>query len=445
MINRQIASSLVFLFLIFISTKIQAQNDTLRIGTRELFELAEKQSTQLQLSKLAIDESAAQTADTKTAKLPMLETGLSLGYISNIGIIGLNSGMPDGWYDMPHFSNSFSIQAAYLLYSGGKINNAISMSKIQEEISHINYEKSAQDVKLILAGYLLDLHTMMQQRKVYESNIQQSKALLKKIENRYKAGLVLKSDYVRNELLVANFELALLKLNNRIKIWNHRMIETLNLPDSTIIFPVKPLNPDIMQGEHPQNMERLKLEASTNNPENKISALQIQLAEKNIKMVKANQLPQVSLYAANNLNRPFIYDIPALDLYANIFTAGIKINYNLSSLYNNKHKKQKANIQLMEAKTADRISKEHINQAVHESFVIFQEAKDQQASIEKENELAQENYRRVSNSYQEQMALITDLMDASNSLLTSQLRLEQAKTQITFNYYQILKTTGNLK
>jgi hypothetical protein len=25
------------------------------------------------------------------------------------------------------------------------------------------------------------------------------------------------------------------------------------------------------------------------------------------------------------------------------------------------------------------------------------------------------------------------------------LRLEQAKTQITFNYYQILKTTGNLK
>ena len=42
---------------------------------------------------------------------------------------------------------------------------------------------------------------------------------------------------------------------------------------------------------------------TTNNPENKISALQIQLAEKNIKMVKANQLSQVSLYAANNLIR----------------------------------------------------------------------------------------------------------------------------------------------
>lgn len=432
-------------FLLFFGSKIQAQNDTLRLSINELFQLAEKQSTQLQLSKLAIDESAAKTADAKTAKLPMLETELSAGYISNIGIIGLNSGMPDGWYDMPHFSNSFGIQAAYLLYNGGKINNAISMSKIQEEISKLNYEKSAQDVKLILAGYLLDIHTMMQQRAVYESNIKQSQLLLEKIENRYKAGLVLKSDYVRNELLVVNFELALLQLNNRIKILNYRMVETLGLPAATIIIPVEPLNYEALNSGYTQNLEELKTEASINHPDNKISLLQTQLAEKNIKMVKGNELPQVSLYASNNLNRPFIYDIPALDLYANLFTAGVKVSYNIGSLYNNKHKKAEAKIQLMEAQTAEKLAKEHTDQAVYEAYIKYEEAQDQMESIEKENELANENYRRVSNSYNEQMALITDLMDASNSLLSSQLRMEQAKTQITFSYYQLLKTTGNLK
>ena len=350
MTNRQTATGLGLLAMLFYGVHIKAQTDTLRVNTQELFRLAESQSTQLKLSKLAMEESVTKTADAKTAQLPMLEAEASAGYISNIGVLGLNSGMPDGWYPMPHFSNSFGIQAAYLLYSGGKIKNAISMSEVQQEIAKLNYEKSAQDIRLILAGYLLDIHTMMQQRKVYESNISQSKLLLKKIENRYKAGLVLKSDYVRNELLVANFELALLKLNNRIKIWNNRIVETLNLPEGTIVIPEEQNN--VLVAVQDSELKHLKSEAISNNPSTRISQLNSSLAEKNIKMTKANELPTIALYAANDFNRPFIYDIPALDIYANIFTAGVKISYNIGSLYNNKHRKQLAQIQLKEAQAA---------------------------------------------------------------------------------------------
>jgi len=434
--------SFVMLFLIGLKNPANAQ-DTLKISIKELFNLVETNSTQLKLSKLAINESEAKTSDLKSSRLPTLDLSVSAGYLANAGILGLESGLPDGWYDIPHFSNSFALQAAVLLYGGGKLNTGIKMSEIQQEISRLNYVKSSQDVKFLLVGYYLDLYTLLQQRGVYISNIEQSKLLRDKIQNRLKAGLVLKSDYVRNDLLVANYELALLKLDNRIKVLNNRLIETLSLPEGTIIIPDK-RETEFIEVDT-ASLEELQHQALENHPSNKISKFNIELAEKNKTLIKANRLPSVALYATNNADRPFVYDLPPIDIYANIFTAGIKVTYNIANLYTNKKKLNVAEIQLNEAKTAEKLIQEHTRKDIYAGYVHYKEAIDQMEAVEKEYKLAEENYKRVLNSYNEQISLITDLMDASNNRISASLQIEQAKTKITFNYYQLLKSTGNLQ
>lgn len=434
--------SFVMLFLIGLTNPVKAQ-DTLRISIKELFDLVETNSTQLKLSKLAISESEAKTSDLRSSRLPTLDISMSAGYIANAGILGLDSGLPDGWYKVPHFSNSFALQAAVLLYSGGKLNTGIKMSEIQQEISRLNYAKSSQDIKLLLTGYYLDLYTLLQQRDVYKRNIEQSKLLREKIHNRLKAGLVLKSDYVRNDLLVSNYELALLKLDNRIKVINNRLVETLSLPEGTIIVPNK-RETELIES-YSGNLEELQFQALENHPDNKISKFNIELAEKTKSLVKANRLPTVTLYASNSADRPFVYDLPPVDIYANIFTAGVKVTYNIANLYTNKKKIHLSEIQFSKAKTTEKLIQEYTKEDVYSSYVNYQESIDQMDAVEKEYNLAEENYKRVLNSYNEQISLITDLMDASNNRIAASLQIEQAKTRIIFNYYQLLKSTGNLK
>ena len=63
---------------------------------------------------------------------------------------------------------------------------------------------------------------------------------------------------------------------------------------------------------------------------------------------------------------------------------------------------------------------------------------------EKSVELANQNYAVVSNRYKNDMALITDMRDASNSKLAAELQLVNAQINTVYNYYKLLYISGTL-
>ena len=65
--------------------------------------------------------------------------------------------------------------------------------------------------------------------------------------------------------------------------------------------------------------------------------------------------------------------------------------------------------------------------------------------IERKNiQLAQENYAVVSNRFDNQLALLTDMLDASNALLDAGVRLVNAEISAQFYYYQLHFISGTL-
>ena len=72
-----------------------------------------------------------------------------------------------------------------------------------------------------------------------------------------------------------------------------------------------------------------------------------------------------------------------------------------------------------------------------ESFTIYDT---QMKSLE----LAEQNYEVVNNRYLNELALITDMLDASNSKLSAELQVANARINILFNYYKLKKAAGNL-
>ena len=70
----------------------------------------------------------------------------------------------------------------------------------------------------------------------------------------------------------------------------------------------------------------------------------------------------------------------------------------------------------------------------------FVELRTQQKSVE----LAQQNYQVVSNRYKNQLALITDMIDASNMKLNAELQEVNARINIAYTYYNVRYAAGNI-
>src|SRR5258708_28372424 len=48
------------------------------------------------------------------------------------------------------------------------------------------------------------------------------------------------------------------------------------------------------------------------------------IAEKNIQIAKAEKLPAVSLYAGDGFTRPYMFSLPPMNIYSNIYQSGIR-------------------------------------------------------------------------------------------------------------------------
>lgn len=426
-------------FMLFSTVKGYSQ-DSLHLDFSKLSQLVESNSRALKLDAISENISKSQTELLKNKRLPDAILSIAAGYLANVGVIGLNQ-MDDGFYPMPHFSNSYRFEANYTIYNGGKINREIDISVLQQKISSLQTEKDIQDLKLLLSGYLLDLYTLGLQRKVYEKNIIQAESVLQKIKNQFNAGMALKSDQIRNELLVEEMKLQLLRVKNGISILNNVLVETLNLPQHSHIVPT-----NISFIEEPAiALDVWQQNALREAPDLLIKAIESGILKKEKQQTKSNILPRLSLYLENGLSRPYVYDIPTKDIYSNILSTGIRLSYPLDELYKNKEKIHQANNRLDYAHEKEELAKEELRKALFAAHTLYLEAQQALALEEKKMELATENYRRITNSYYQQVALITDLTDASNQKLTAELQMVAARSRIIMRYLELQKTAGLLK
>ena len=73
-------------------------------------------------------------------------------------------------------------------------------------------------------------------------------------------------------------------------------------------------------------------------------------------------------------------------------------------------------------------------------MTAFTELRTQEKSVE----LADENYSVVNNRYRNDLALLTDMLDASNMKLSADLALVNARINVVYNYYKMKYITHTL-
>ena len=170
----------------------------------------------------------------------------------------------------------------------------------------------------------------------------------------------------------------------------------------------------------------------------------IQLNEQKVKQERSERLPHISIVAAEHLDGPITIEVPVLDNNFNYWYIGIGVKYNISSLFKNNRKLKQVRLNVRQAQEQRQLAQEQIENAVQEGYVNFLTAFTDLRTQENSVRLADENYHVTDNRYKNEMALLTDMLDASNMKLTADLGLVDARINILYNYYKMKYITHTL-
>ena len=343
-----------------------------------------------------------------------------------------------------------------MVYAGGAINAGIKLAELGKQQAEVGVKLTRQQIRFIALGQYLDLYKIDNRIKVYEKNIELTHQLIDDIKEKQTHGMALKNDITRYELQMESLKLGLTALRNNRSILNHQLCNTLGMNQGYLKEEGSQMNqtsqeiqiiPDATIADKTYGKEGEAYWQTTgalNSPLLEQSSNAIRIAEQKEKIAKSDLLPKVAFVAADNFDGPILFELPPVDKNLNVWYVGVGVKYSLSSLFKSNKRIKQAAVETRQAKEAQAVQAEQLNNNVQAAYVQYQQTYVELETQRKSVELAQQNYDVMNARYLSQLALVTDMMDASNLKLNAELSEVDARINIVYAYYRMKYVAGEI-
>ena len=417
-----------------------ASDGNLPMSISQLFEKIEDNNKELRTSKTGVEAANLGIESAKSKRLPDLDASLSFSYIGNALLTDRNFSHVHG-LKSPHVGNNFALQAQQVVYAGGAINAGIKLAELGKLQAEVGVKLTRQQARFIALGQYLDLYKIDNRIRVYEKNIELTRQLIDDIKEKQKQGMALKNDITRYELQMESLKLGLTALHNNRSILNHQLCNTLDIDAGKQIIP----DATIADKNYAKDDEAYWQSASlVSSPLMEQSNNAIRIAEQKEKIAKSDLLPKVAFVAADNFDGPILFELPPVDKNLNVWYVGVGVKYSLSSLFKSNKRIKQAAVETRQAKEAHAVQAEQLNNRVQAAYVQYQQTYVELETQKKSVELAQQNYEVMNARYLSQLALVTDMVDASNLKLNAELSEVDARINIVYAYYRMKYVAGEI-
>ncbi|WP_312299450.1 TolC family protein [Chryseobacterium sp.] len=405
----------------------------------EVAEMAVQNHQQLKVSARNIDIAKQNINVAKLQKLPTITASTSQFYLGDAVAIDKDFSNSTK-IPMPHYGSSYAVQATQLIFKGGLVNKSIEMAGLREQLSELDLEKNKQDVKFLVISNYLDVYKIINQEEVFQNNKKLAQERLKNIQKFYQQGMVTRNEVIRGELAIKNLDQGILTLSNNKKILNYNLSIALGLSADTEIIPTESLE----NKESGIGMEYYTDLAHESNPLLKSAKKNMDVADKNIEIIKTDNMPTVAGFGGYTLQRPITTRNPVLDMYSGGWQTGVSLSYNIDNLYRTKEKVKVGELQKTQANDAMTLVQQNVDMGVNAAYTKYQEAIQQADILNDSKRLAEENYKITEAKYLNQLAVQAEMIDAQNQKLQSELDYANAEINVLYQYYNLLKSTGTL-
>ena len=374
-------------------TAALAHRDSLFLSVEQLFEQGVLHSLQLQADVMEELAAGERERTARTERYPDLQVGLKGGFVGQPVVF--RHGLTGAYRpDSPDWSQNYVVDFAQPLYQGGRIRYTIRKADLEKRLAVLRTSGDRAEVKLSLLDQYLQL---------------------------------------------TNDRLSLRETQNSIELASQQLDILLGLEETLLLRPDSTLLYSRLEME---SYESYIAEAYANDPTMRQLRMQTELAQNDVRLTRSASLPTLSLYASNTLARPIARTLE--DLYNNNWNVGLQISVPLFALYKNRYKVRESRIAVSLRRNAEEQEMQRIRVRVRTAFLRHQEARQQVEALKLSVRQAQENYRIMQNRYLNQLAILTDLLDANSVRLNVELQLTAARTRVIYTYYQLQKACGRL-
>ncbi len=406
----------------------------------ELFDLLERNDKTLSVRKIGVDAAREGVRSARNQRLPDINASVSASYIGNALLMERDFTQVQN-LTSPHFGNSFTLDAQQVVYAGGAVSAGVRIAEIAAEQAAVSTELSRQSQRFMALGEYLDLQKLAHREKVLRSNVELTRQLIENIKEKHSQGVALKNDVTRYELQLQTLELSLTQLENSRSILNHQLCNTLGLPVSDRIEPTEDTVGKVFGKE---GEDWWQGEAIAGSPQIRMARLNERMSVQQEKMARSEMLPKVAVVASSTFNGPVTFELPPIDKNLNIWYVGVGVKYSLSSLFKSNRKLSQSRLATAQARMSTALAEEQLDNNVQSAYTDYLQSYVELETQRKNVELANGNYDVVNNRYLNQLALITDMVDAANIKLDAELKEADARINIAYQYYKVLFVAGKL-
>ena len=418
----------------------QNANKGTAMSIAQLFDKIEENSKSLVTAKTGVEAANLGIESAKSKKLPDLDAFLSFSYIGNALLTDRDFSNVHG-LSSPHFGNNFAFNAQQVVYAGGAINAGIKLAELGKQQAEVGVKLTRQQMRFIALGQYLDLYKIDNRIKVYEKNIELTRQLIEDINAKQKEGMALKNDITRYELQMESLKLGLTALHNNRSILNHQLCNTLGMSQDEQIIPDATIADKAYGKDGEAYWQTAGLMSS---PLLEQSSNAIKIAEQKEKIAKSDLLPKVAFVATDQFDGPILFELPPVDKNLNVWYVGVGVKYSLSSLFKSNKRIKQAAVETRQAREAHAVQTEQLNNNVQAAYVQYQQTYVELETQKKSVELAQQNYEVMNARYLSQLALVTDMVDASNLKLNAELSEVDSRINIVYAYYKMKYVAGEI-
>jgi outer membrane protein TolC len=425
-----------------VSTVNFAQQDTLRqakiIKLEEAIELGIQNNRQLKMANADAAIADENISQAKISKVPRLALNGGYTYIGNPKLFEgfYENSVEVDYYKHQAFVNVISTMP---IYTGGAINTKIQQQQLISEMQQTVVKMTQAEVKNAIAEYYFTLEKLYQQIEVTKQNIINTDLRINQLKSRVANGQNLKSDLLRTELQQSNFKVSVFRSNNNIELVSNYLDILIGLPTNTI------LRPEVSKSIFPIgeiDLQRSLAEAYENRMEIKKAEISLKISESSLSLTKSGFKPNIN--ASLILNSEYPAQWPTYVNIVNFWAAGLSLNWDISSFYDLKHRVKADKFQIDKSNIVIDATKDQIEREVKTAFVKFAESKKNIATYQKDVELSLSNYKIVKSRYDNDFALISDMVDAELQLNNSKIALVNANLDLIIQYYALQYAMGKL-
>jgi outer membrane protein len=427
----------VILIILLFGKTAMAQDRAITLD--EAIKLGLQNSKTLRLSKSKIDQAITQYNQAKDQALPSGK--ISYDY-DRAEIPANRVQFGKSSLSLPKSADAYLGIASFneVILGDNKLKYAQQSTDMLIQVARLDADIDKDQITYDVISSYYNLYKVLQSKKVVDQNISSIDQQIKQSQRFFDQGLVTKNDVLRFQLQRANIQLNGIDLETNRRIINYNLDVLLGLPETTQLTIEQVNEADRQLAPLTNYIDT----AMANRNEVKQLDLRTKVAETNISSVKANALPTLAATGAAYYVDISGNPIPKSGSYITPITVGLGLQWNISSLWNNKNKVAEAKVQREEVTINKDITVDNVKKEVNQDYQNYMSALDKIKLLQTAIEQASENNKILESKYKSNIASATDRADAETLLYQAQINLELAKADAGLAYFTLLKSTGKL-